>query len=269
MYVLFSYKIGVVVGLLLRWSDSLRVIQHLNYVHGTICFLVCRGLLRLHVFDVQVNSVMSEPNNPFSGLLGVSQDTPTNNPIHDDENSLIQASSKRTKENDENETANNIVENVFHITINPNALEGTTDRQLVFLEDLAEASKPRIQIDLEVLEQGLFERLLLPNPEVYVLPKKFKLYQSHVIQKLVFPYLFSSMQNLLSYDSNTSTIVKNVVQKMKELIFRNAVTALKQPALFEGQDFSLQLLELLQHVDPQSHAFFIDVVKAFMSDGKL
>ncbi|KAG6443812.1 hypothetical protein O3G_MSEX002997 [Manduca sexta] len=54
---------------------------------------------------------------------------------------------------------------------------------------------------------------------------------------------------------------------MKELIFRNAVTALKQPALFEGQDFAAQLEELLQHVDPQSHTFFIDIVTAFMSDG--
>ncbi|KOB79068.1 Ubiquitin conjugation factor E4 A [Operophtera brumata] len=209
---------------------------------------------------------MSERNNPFSALLGVSEDISIDNAVHDEENSLLQASSKRTKENDENETTNNIVENVFHITINRNALEGNTDRQLVYLEDLAEASKPRTQIDLELLEQGLFERLLLPNPEVYVLPTKIKLYQSHVIQKLVFPYLFSSMQNLQNYDSSTSAVVKNVVLKMKELIFRNAVTALKQPPLFEGQDFSLQLLELLQHVDPQSHTFFIDVVKAFMSD---
>lgn len=207
---------------------------------------------------------MSDPNNPFSGLIGVSKENPT----HDDESTLLQASSKRTKENDENETINSFVENVFYITINPNALEGVTDRQLVYLEDLAEASKPRIQIDLEALEQGLFERLLLPNPEVYVVPSKFKLYQSHVIQRQVFPYLFSSMQNLQSYDSSTNDIVKNVVVKTKELIFRNAVTALKQPALFEGQDFSMQLLELLEHVDPQSHTFFIDIVKAFMSDGE-
>lgn len=206
---------------------------------------------------------MSDPNNPFAGLLGVSEE----NPAHDDERTIV-ASSKRTKENDENEQVNNIVENVFHITINPNALEGVTDRQVVYLEDLAEALKPRTQIDLEALEQGLFERLLLSNPEVYVLPVKFKHFQSHVIQRQVFPYLFNSMQNLQSYDSSTKETVKNVVQKTKELIFRNAVTALKQPALFEGQDFSIQLLELLQHVDPQSHTFFIDIVKAFMSDGE-
>ncbi|GBP03297.1 Ubiquitin conjugation factor E4 A [Eumeta japonica] len=54
---------------------------------------------------------------------------------------------------------------------------------------------------------------------------------------------------------------------MKELIFRNAVTALKQPSLFEGQDFTDQLFELLQYVDPQSHTFFIDVVKEFVTNG--
>lgn len=195
--------------------------------------------------------------------MGVSKDSPA----HDDDRTL-EASSKRTKENDENELVNSIVENVFYITINPNAPEGVTDRQVVYLEDLAESLKPRIQIDLEALEQGLFERLLLPNPEVFVLPVKFKLYQSHVTQRLVFPYLFNSMQNLQSYDTSTNAIVKNVVQKTKELIFRNAVTALKQPALFESQDFSAQLLELLQHVDPLSHTFFNDIVKAFMSDGE-
>lgn len=212
---------------------------------------------------------MSDSNNPFSGLLGVSEDKIMDNPTRDDENSLLlQASSKRTKEIDENETINTIVENVFHITINPNALEGVTDRQLVYLEELAEATKPRIKIDLEALEQGLFERLLLSNPEVYVLPKKFKLYESHVIQKQVFPYLFSAIQNLQSYDSSGEDVVKNVVVKTKELIFRNAVTALKQPALFEGQNFAVQLLDLLQHVDPQSHNFFMDIVKEFMADGE-
>lgn len=212
---------------------------------------------------------MSEPNNPFAGLVG-SEVSAVETSLVDD-NASFQTNSKISPGEEDTETINNIVENVFHFTINPNAGEGypAGDRQLVFLEELAEATKPQVFLDLEALEQALFERLLLTDIEKYVIPKTSRVYMEHVIQKQIFPYLFSSIQNLQSYEQVSAPIVKTAVQRMKELIFRNAVTALKQPALFEGQDFSLQLVELLQHVDPQCHTFFIDIVKAFMSDGKL
>lgn len=212
---------------------------------------------------------MSEPNNPFAGLLGTSELTSAVEPPRVDDNAAFQTTSKVPGE-EETVTINNIVENVFHFTINPNAADGypSGDRQLVFLEELAEATKPRVYLDLEALEQALFERLLLTDIETSVIPKTNKGYKEHVVQKLIFPYLFSSIQNLQSYEQVPAPVVKAAVQRMKELIFRNAVTALKQPALFEGQDFAVQLTELLQHVDPQCHTFFIDIVKAFMSDGK-
>ncbi|XP_052753244.1 ubiquitin conjugation factor E4 A [Galleria mellonella] len=212
---------------------------------------------------------MSEPNNPFAGLLGVSDVKTANSVEYTESATQLQGSSNKSQGDEENVIINNIVESVFHFTINPNAIDGyiSTDRQLVYLEELAEATKPRIYIDLEALEQALFERLLLPDIESYVIPKTNKTFREHVIQKQVFSYLFSSFQNLQTYDHSSSDVVKNALQKMKELIFRNAVTALKQPALFEGQDFSSQLVELLQHVDPQSQTFFLDVVNAFVADG--
>lgn len=212
---------------------------------------------------------MSDPNNPFAGLVGASDVAPGVDTSHNDENPSPQ-STKRSKEDEESEAINNIVENVFHFTINPRSAEkfATSDNQLVYLEDLAEATKPGKNIDLGALEQGLFERLLLTDIESCVIPKSRKVYKEHVVQKQVFPYLFNSMQNLQSYDNTTVDYVKNGIQRMRELIFRNAVTALKQPALFEDQDFSKQLVELLQHIDPQSHSFFVDVVQAFMADGK-
>ncbi|CAB3221992.1 unnamed protein product [Arctia plantaginis] len=208
---------------------------------------------------------MSEPNNPFAGLLGDSEVTTPVDTIAGDENINTQNLEEKVTEDEDMEAINNIVENVFHFTINPNALMGV--RQLVFLEDLAEATKPRIYIDLEALEQGLFERLLLTDVESSVVPKSCKVFKEHVVQKQVFPYLFSSLQNMQGYELSKTPSVMDALQKMKELIFRNAVTALKQPALFEGQVFSMQLTELLQHVDPQSHNFFLDIVKSFMSDG--
>ncbi|XP_063624083.1 ubiquitin conjugation factor E4 A [Cydia splendana] len=213
---------------------------------------------------------MSEPNNPFAGLLGVSEAKATsNNTNYVNPDASLQENPKKSQEDEDAEIINNIVENVFHFTINANALKGPqNNRQLIFLEELAEAMKPRIHIDLEALEQALFERLLLPDIELCVIPKNNKVFQEHVVQKQVFSYLFSSIQTLQCYENHSSNVVKNGVQKMRELIFRNAVTALKQPALFEGQDFTAQLVELLKHVDPQSHAFFIDIVKAFVIDGE-
>lgn len=212
---------------------------------------------------------MSEPNNPFSGLLGVSEPKANTN-ADPSGGAALEGNSKNMPGKDEAEAINNIVENVFHITINGKAVDSnvSSHKQLVYLEELADAMKPRTHIDLEALEQALFERLLLPDIETSVIPRTSKSYLEHVVQKQVFPYLFSSIQNLQSYDQVNAPVVQNGIRRMRELIFRNAVTALKQPALFEGQDFSMQVVELLQHVDPQCHSFFIDIVNAFVSDGK-
>ncbi|CAK1551101.1 unnamed protein product [Leptosia nina] len=208
---------------------------------------------------------MSDQNNPFAGLIGSHEAKATSDVGFP--SGPLQSTPKDNSESESIITINNIVENVFHFTININAVDESSDKQLVYLEELAQAMNPRFRIDLEALEQALFERLLLQDIEQNIIPKATRSYKEHVIQKLVFPYLFSSMQNLQSYDYVNDEVVVNGIKKMKELIFRNAVTALKQPALFEGQDFSSQLIELLQHVDPQSHTFFMDLVKAFMAEG--
>ncbi|CAG5046070.1 unnamed protein product [Parnassius apollo] len=211
---------------------------------------------------------MSEPNNPFAGLLGVSEVKPSNENECNADDMPLPINLKKSHEDENVEIVNSMVENIFHFTINCKAVEGpSSDRQLVYLEELGQAIAPKINIDLEALEQALFERLLLQDIQSNVIPKSLRVYKEHVVQKQVFPYLFSSLQNLQSYDHIDSHLVQNALQKMRELIFRNAVTALKQPALFEDQDFSLQLVELLQHVDPQSHTFFVDLVKAFVADG--
>ncbi|XP_041979674.1 ubiquitin conjugation factor E4 A [Aricia agestis] len=207
---------------------------------------------------------MSQQSNPFAGLMGTSEAKSLTEDYNSDK--TLETNSDQSLDDKNVQTINNIVEDVFHFTINPLAIKGQSNKQLVFLEELAQAISPRIFIDLEALEQALFERLLLQDIEQYVLPKSQKVFKEHVIQKQVFIYLFSAMQNLQSYEQIETNPIKNAVKKMKELIFRNAVTALKQPALFEGQDFSIQLVDLLRNVDPQCHVFFMDLVKAFMSE---
>ncbi|XP_045448284.1 ubiquitin conjugation factor E4 A [Melitaea cinxia] len=209
---------------------------------------------------------MSNPSNPFAGLLGASDGKATN---ENDSSSpeQLDVDLKQSQDTEKIKTINNIVQNVFHFTINSNAVEGQSDIQLVYLEELAQAMYPRIHIDLEALEQALFERLLLQEIQQSVIPRNCTAFKEHVIQNQVFPYLFSSMENILSYNQYDKSYIRSALEKMKELIFRNAVTALKQPALFEGQDFSSQLVEILQHVVPQSHTFFNDLVNAFVADG--
>lgn len=211
---------------------------------------------------------MSDPTNPFAGLLGVPEVKSTNDKECSENPQPLDINLKQSQENEKVKTINCIVEDVFHFTINPNAVKGETDKQLVYLEELAQAMNPRIYIDLEALEQALFERLLLQDIEKSVIPKNATIFKDHVIQKKVFPYLFSSMENIQGYNLTDKPYIKNALDKMMELIFRNAVTALKQPALFEGQDFSFQLVAILQHVGPQSHIFFNDLIKAFVSEGK-
>ncbi|XP_050350445.1 ubiquitin conjugation factor E4 A [Nymphalis io] len=209
---------------------------------------------------------MSNPNNPFAGLLGASDGKSTN---ESDSSSpeQIDMDIEQSQDAEKIKTINNIVQNVFHFTINANAVEGQSDIQLVYLEELARAMSPRLHIDLEALEQALFERLLLQDIQQCVIPKTSTVLKEHVIQNQVFPYLFSSMENVLSFNQYDKSYIRSALEKMKELIFRNAVTALKQPALFEGQDFASQLVEILQHVGPQSHTFFNDLVNAFVADG--
>lgn len=203
---------------------------------------------------------MSE-DNPFSTLIPVDS-------VKKLSNSVSQLSPETSSR--QVEAINHIVENVFYFTINANAVEqpNPTGKQLIYLEELAESLKPSTLIDLEALEQALFERLLLRETEAYVIPKNAKVYKEFVTQKKMFPYLFDSMQNLQTYNHNDS-LVKHALEKMKELILRNATTALKQPALFEGQDFSEQLFQLLQHVDPQSHTFFSEIMLEMVADGKM
>lgn len=209
---------------------------------------------------------MSDPSNPFAGLLGVSGLKSANGTEFT--STPVSLDAKQTAEEAEAHAINKIVENVFHFTINPNALDGQTDEQLVYLEELAQAMSPQTLIDLEALEQALFERLLLQDIEQSVLPKTSKVFKEHVIQKQVFPYLFSSMENVHSYSQTNTQFVRDALEKMKELILRNAVTALMQPVLFEGQDFSVQLVEILKNGGSQSHTFMNELVKAFVADGR-
>ncbi|XP_026469842.1 ubiquitin conjugation factor E4 A-like [Ctenocephalides felis] len=68
-----------------------------------------------------------------------------------------------------------MVEDVFAITLNPEKFVDCEQKpdyiQMIYLEELAESLKPQKHIDIETLEQALFERLMLTNITEFVLPK--------------------------------------------------------------------------------------------------
>lgn len=208
---------------------------------------------------------MSTPDdNPFTALF--SNPASNSNKMNTLDNTTMPLSA-----NDSTEISkiDSMVRRVFYITIDPNAVTDPKKKnQLIYLEELSNAVSPQKKIDLDILEQALFERLLLLNPSSCVIPKHCKEYDKNVIEREVVTYLFLAEQNLLMYTNTKDDCEVNIVKRMRELIMRNAITALKQPELFDEQDLSEQLLNLMKGFDTSCHNFIYDIVKGVMSEGK-
>lgn len=159
-------------------------------------------------------------------------------------------------------------EDIFGFTVNKVIDEGKT---LIFLEDLASEIAPKSSIDMEVLEQALFQRLLLEEPETYMLNKtlnRLERNDNHVTEKEVISYLFECYKRLCS-----PLIAKDVkgdeIHEIKNLILRNAATALRQPALFEAQELHLQMINLFRDTStpPEDFInFFSGISDQFVKD---
>lgn len=161
-----------------------------------------------------------------------------------------------------------IIKSVFCFTIDKNAtIPGKSVDQLVYLEELATAETPKTLIDLDLLEQALFERLLLPDPSATAIPANSPKSNEHAVEKKVLHYLTRAMENTLPYLNSKDLVEFKVAKKMKHLILRNAATALKQPELFYGQNLSEQLYNLFKDLDGNSHSFISEVAQSILYDG--
>lgn len=138
---------------------------------------------------------------------------------------------------------NSLIEQVFMITLNKNPQK---NKQLVFIEDLAPLATNQL-LNLNILEQALFERLLLPTPADFLIPNNIRSAEiEDIIETRVIIYLFGAYQRNERIRNANDSIAMAACDKMRELIIRNASTAIKQPGLFEGQIISTQWLEILQ-----------------------
>lgn len=155
-------------------------------------------------------------------------------------------SSSTSKSNLLDEKLNNLVENVFLITIDKVPKKG---KQLVFLEEVAAYGGSLL--NLELLEQALFERIMLSNPTDFLIPSNIVKDQVDQLaaETKVITYLFKTfVRNEKSINDN-DCVNKENCQKIRELILRNVSTAIKQPMLYEEQVISSQLLDLFKDLD--------------------
>lgn len=158
---------------------------------------------------------------------------------------LLQSSAAKPEEEPKTgPPSSDVLEDVFGFTlIEKNAVE----RHLVFLRDVAEVF-PKGQLDVEILEHALFERLLLKDENKV---------------GAVLQYLFDCYGKSEVLDQRTRSAVKAI-------IIRNVVTALQQPDLYAEQNVYQQLFDLLLTDFCEKQQFFEDLYEACVNDeGKL
>lgn len=149
------------------------------------------------------------------------------------------------------ETFNKLIENVFHFTMIP-VLDKEYENPVIYLPEMFELLKANGTkgAELEILEQAIFERLLLSDPEVYLLKTKHKAsITSHTIEKECIVYLFKCFLELTfaKQENRFPSIKEDIYSKIFGFICTNVSTALKQPDLYSPQDVHYQVNIILNH----------------------
>lgn len=164
----------------------------------------------------------------------------------------------------ETDSSSTLFEDIFGFTLNRN---GVHNRPLVYLEDVNQALGTN-ELNCDTLEHALFERLFLIDPKEYVLSDNLstKNSLSELTEHEVITYLFYCYRNIVN-----CTIIDDASRKrVIDLIMRNAITALEQPDLFDGQDVTLQLFTLIKNSVALALHFFESIYRSSCTDnGKL
>ncbi|CAH0391008.1 unnamed protein product [Bemisia tabaci] len=127
--------------------------------------------------------------------------------------------------------------------------------------------------DAAILEQVLFERLLLDNPSGSLIccnPNRNGINDGHFVDKECLSYLFECYRRLFGRRNGTSSEKKNQsIAEMIGLVLRNVTTALKQPDLYESQNLPKQIINFFvanNATDQELSSFFLDVAKEFLQE---
>jgi len=147
---------------------------------------------------------------------------------------------------------NNIIEEIFLVTLNKFSVLGGDQKQLVYLSSLADIIGTHNQawLDLPLLEQALFERIMLPNPLDHIVtdPGAKSLGCAHLIETQLVRYLaecYRRCNKVLGRIQKDDSKMINSIVKMKGIVVQNLVTAYREPVLYTGQDLYQQLSDLI------------------------
>ncbi|XP_049779135.1 ubiquitin conjugation factor E4 A isoform X2 [Schistocerca cancellata] len=239
----------------LRESGLLRLLEYRPRAERKVVANENRGVSNDRRLQVETERpVFNEENSPRDMTKGI-------------ETCITDCSSRITEELKKTGIAR-LTEEIFGFTVNKVVDEG---KNLIFLEDLASEIAPKNWIDMEVLEQALFQRLLLEEPSTYLLNKtvnRLERSDNHVTEKEVISYLFECYKRLCS-PLIPKDVKEEEIEEVKNLILRNAATALRQPALFEAQELHLQIINLFRDTSapPEDFInFFTGISEQFVRD---
>lgn len=139
---------------------------------------------------------------------------------------------------------NILIEDIFRITLSetpPSFNHGV--KSLVYMKDISVLFGKQ-DFDLETLEHALFERLLLKDPERYIIKANTSdTYTDPLVAESheVFSYLFECYKSALRIKScGLVGDLEKAIDFTTSLITRNAATALRQPELY-SQNFENQV----------------------------
>lgn len=205
--------------------------------------------------------------NPFSALVTGSDTTASS--------SSSTATSTSTL-NVLDEKINNHIECVFLFTLNKD-FKPRHGQQCVFLEEIS-TGLPSHLFNFELLTHAVFERLLLANPQEFLIPNQPTASREQsappatAAETKALVYLFqcySRNQSVFAGNLNIDTVLRDSYRRIEEIILQNVATALTQSELYEGQDFPNQLREIVQHADDDTdwdvkHRFLSATVTAVM-----
>lgn len=160
--------------------------------------------------------------------------------------------------NGQERQVNDLIEHIFAITINRTPQKS---RPLLFMDGLASDNPDAKLINMELFEQALFERLLLPTPRECVIPSNTQISDADdIFSDKVIVYLYRTYERLMRWMHHETPLKQHCVE-LRDLIIRNASTAMKQPAIYENQSMSDQWIAIFR--DNQSDE--IEYKRTFLS----
>jgi hypothetical protein len=153
-----------------------------------------------------------------------------------------------------------VARDIFFITTSKEPLS-PSQQPLIYVEDVAASVSGPLSADL--LAEAVLERLLLPEPQVFVVPLvNINKIPPEVIQVKLVTYLFESWQRLQEYGNKITYAYKHLIAllelksfhyffsptdkvEVESIIVRNVATGLMQKELHPTQNIPLQILWLL------------------------